>query len=181
MIFFVLCCPTQQMKKFTEEYMSHRQVQIARFLDYCLQSETIKQDFLFERFLDQTDQQEYKKTFSKLGKTVEEIKHLNQITGLVDEPQGIEFDLPDKDRIKNGMKTQKTLQQIMRICNSSNQRIFHNMKRLSSDMRQMRQTMAQVREDVKTLEVMEQRMATEFTLDNKNIETSLGELDTMII
>jgi hypothetical protein len=52
------------MKKFTDEYMDSRSLELKRFLDYCLKSETIKQDILFEKFVDQGDMEEYKK-FSK--------------------------------------------------------------------------------------------------------------------
>ena len=33
---------SQQMKKFTDEYMDSRAHELKRFLDYCLESETIK-------------------------------------------------------------------------------------------------------------------------------------------
>lgn len=32
---------SQQMKKFTDEYMDQRAIELKRFLDYCLVSETI--------------------------------------------------------------------------------------------------------------------------------------------
>lgn len=54
------------MKKFTDEYMDSRAHELKRFLDYCLESETIKQDILFEKFLDQSDIEEFKKFSKKL-------------------------------------------------------------------------------------------------------------------
>ena len=54
------------MKKFTDEYMDSRAHELKRFLDYCLESETIKQDILFEKFLDQSDMEEFKKFSKKL-------------------------------------------------------------------------------------------------------------------
>ena len=48
------------MKKYSDDYIALRQLELKRFLDYCLASETIKQDMLFEKFLDQSDENEYK-------------------------------------------------------------------------------------------------------------------------
>lgn len=42
----------QQAKKFSDEYQESRVISLSRFVDYCLQSETIKQDALFEKFLE---------------------------------------------------------------------------------------------------------------------------------
>ena len=50
----------QKMKKYSDDYIALRQLELKRFLDYCLASETIKQDMLFEKFLDQSDENEYK-------------------------------------------------------------------------------------------------------------------------
>ena len=51
----------QQQKKFSEEYLRRRPEELKRFLNQCLASETIKQDKLFELFLDVGDAQTYKK------------------------------------------------------------------------------------------------------------------------
>ncbi len=45
----------QVMKKFTDSYMRARAADLARFMNYCLASETLKADYLFERFLDTSD------------------------------------------------------------------------------------------------------------------------------
>ena len=120
----------EHMKKFTADYMNKRKQQLSRFMNYCFNNETIKQDFLFDQFVDLRDQGEYKKQYTKIAKTIEEIKNINQITSLIEEPIGTTITLPDPERIDRGVKTQKTLGQILRIYNNSNQRIHHNMNRL---------------------------------------------------
>ena len=65
------------MKKFTDEYMDNRAKELKRFLDYCLVSETIKQDMVFEKFLDLSDQEEYRKYCSKMEKQNSEIQQIS--------------------------------------------------------------------------------------------------------
>jgi len=66
------------MKKYSDEYIGKRQQELSRFITYCLQSESIKQDFLFESFLD-AQPSDYKKTYTKLMKTLDETTHLSAI------------------------------------------------------------------------------------------------------
>ena len=78
----------QQQKKFSDEYLKSRPVELKRFLDQCLRSETIKQDKLFELFLDVGDPQIYKKESQKLLSKKEIINNLEFITPLNVEPLG---------------------------------------------------------------------------------------------
>ena len=95
------------MKKFTDEYMDSRAKELKRFLDYCLVSETLKQDMHFEKFLDQSDQDEYKKFSQKMEKQNGEIQSISQITALNEEPNGNMIKIPDSDRTEKAIQTQK--------------------------------------------------------------------------
>lgn len=46
-------------KKFTEEYMTSRGIALTRFVNYCLMSDTIKQDEFFEKFFDTSNPKEF--------------------------------------------------------------------------------------------------------------------------
>ena len=85
------------MKKYTEEYMAKRSVDLSYFISCCFTSESIKQDYLFESFADISDYQEYKKAFNKFSKTVQEIKHLSGMVVLPEETT--EVSVPDASRL----------------------------------------------------------------------------------
>lgn len=97
------------------------------------------------------------------------------------EPKGHNFTVPDVDRVKEGVQNQMKLASIMRIYNNSNQRINHNVKRLQADMQQLRSTISQIREDLKTVEVMEQRIAKEFEIKTDGITQSMSQFNTFLI
>lgn len=70
------------MKKYSDEYFQKRQNDLSRFVTYCLASESIKQDQLFEEFINHADMAEYKKVYTKLSKQLEETQHLSAMVAL---------------------------------------------------------------------------------------------------
>jgi hypothetical protein len=67
----------QDMKRESDAYKLKRSGELSRFLNYCLSSETLKSDYMFERFIDTSDQQEYRKFYNKFLQQLKEVKHLN--------------------------------------------------------------------------------------------------------
>lgn len=67
-----------QDKKFSSDYMSSRAIGLTRFLNYCLMSEIIKQDDVFEKFLDAPSSKDFQKYLTK-NQMVKEIKHLSSV------------------------------------------------------------------------------------------------------
>ena len=73
----------QQLRKGNDAYMNEeRPVKLRRFLDYCLASEAIKSDNLFEAFLNLDDRNEFLKIYNKTLKSQEPISGLKSMTSI---------------------------------------------------------------------------------------------------
>lgn len=148
------------MKKYTDEYMVKRAVDLSYFISCCFTSETIKQDYLFESFADISDYNEYKKAYNKFSKTVQEIKHLSGMVVLPEE--STEVQLPDKKRLAAAQNNHSELTKEMRIYHTTQDRLHQNFKRLGDDLLQVNKTIRCIREGFKTLEYSETRLRDKF-------------------
>jgi hypothetical protein len=73
---------------------------LQRFVNYCLNSEVIKQDSLFETFLDRQDPSEYKKAYAKEIKLLQEVTSIDQVVSSLDETK--EVKVPNDEHYAKG-------------------------------------------------------------------------------
>ena len=138
-------------------------LQLTRFMDHCAKAETIKQDALFQQFLDTSNYEDFKKSMKSVLGTLDEIKHFAGLTPLANDKEAT-VTAPDATRVANALKNQKILRNQMRIYGSANERLHSNFKRLNADLTQVSTTIRNIRECFKTLETMEERLADQFKM-----------------
>ena len=112
------------MKKFSTVYMDARALQLSRFVDYCVKTETIRRDPLFEQFIN-SNYDDFKKSLKNVLGQLDEIKHLEKLTALADD-KAFSVTAPDTKRVEAAIKNQKILRNQMRIYGSANERLHSN-------------------------------------------------------
>ena len=96
--------PFKHLKRYGQDYINARQINLTRFMSYCFNSEDIKSDSIFETFLHVTDIKEYKKTFLSLKqKKIEDPNKLSELQMLVYDQTHV-VKCPDPARVSAGLK-----------------------------------------------------------------------------
>ena len=144
----------QVAKQFTDDYMNERATYLSKFLTSCLKNEIIKQDYLFEQFLDNSDSAEYKKTFAKISKAVSEITHLS---GIVSYPgdETLLVQCPDDNRIEEANTQTKKLTSFLKNYVTQKQRFHRLSKVLEDDLASVANTLGNMKDCSKTLLALE--------------------------
>ena len=165
------------MKKYSDEYMAKRQIELSKFMSYCLASEMLKTDQLFDAFIDLRDHSDYKKVYSTQSKLVEEVHSINQIIALPSDGQNLIVKLPDDNRLKKAEDTIGKMQEHMFIYNVTQERLYQSYKRLGQDMQQVCGTIQNIRECTKTLETMEKLYSDKFGFNSSPFVDIYDKLD----
>lgn len=99
--------PNTQAKIASEKYQKSRAIALTRFLNYCFSSETVKQDEIFEKFLETSNAKEFQKLFQKQIEKQTEVKHLSSLFALQNEPNGSSIQSPDPQRTLKAQEMQR--------------------------------------------------------------------------